>query len=358
MHLRHTSLAKALKKTWKMTRGSSNNSKLLVTLVIFCTPVSSFCNPRRSRGDSGRIHLVPNFTPGQSFRYSVQTQIETASSATGPVTDMDGPKKLTESVGVVIRLDILSVSNAAGAPASARIRATYEKAAASTNSAAYDPDAAAAQAEYNRLAGESLEFTLQAGGKISNVTGVKDFASDSDPSRAVMLNQWLSQLTLSASLPKQGIAIGEKWSSEQPLTNIPLDGLSWKSTVTYVRNEVCPSAGQPSAAGGVNITPASAPEQCAVIMTQSEIIGGRNSKDRTPEVFRQNGLRTSGIWTGSNQSLTSVSLRTGLVASVTQTGSTHMDFTIMTTTTRNRMRYAGDTRTQSDITLLSESALP
>lgn len=93
-------------------------------------------------------------------------------------------------------------------------------------------------------------------------------------------------------------------------------------------------------------------------MTHSEIVGGRDSKDRTPEVFRQNGLRTSGVWTGAAESLTSVSLRTGLVASVTQTGSTHMDFTIMTTTAHNRMRYAGDTRTQSEITLLPQSTLP
>ena len=47
-----------------------------------------------------------------------------------------------------------------------------------------------------------------------------------------------------------------------------------------------------------------------------------------------------------------------MAASVTQTGSTHMDFTIMTTLERNRMRYAGDTHTQSNITLLSQSSIP
>ena len=327
-------------------------------LTMLCATALSLAKPLRPRGDSGRVHLLPNFAQGQSFRYSVQTQIETASSAVGPIADMGGPKKLTESVGVVIRLDILSVSGAPGTPPSARIRATYEKAAANTNSATYDPDAAAAQSEYNKLAGQSVEFTLQSDGKIADLTGLKGLAADSDPSRAVTLNQWLSQLTLSASLPKRGIALGEKWSSEQPLTNVPLDGLTWKTTATYVRNELCSSSSQPSASGGANITPAPAADECAVIMTHSEIVGGRDSKDRTPEVFRQNGLRTSGVWTGAAESLTSVSLRTGLVASVTQTGSTHMDFTIMTTTAHNRMRYAGDTRTQSEITLLPQSTLP
>lgn len=356
MRLRHVSFPGILHRT----RGIllQNASLAFIALAIICASHLSFSNPPRSHGNSGRIHLVPNFTQGQSFRYSVQTQIETASSAVGPIADMGGPKKLTESVDVIIRLDVLGVSNSAGAPPAARIRATYEKAAASTNSSAYDPDAAAAQEEYNKLAGQSVEFTLQSDGKIAHITGIKDLPADSDPSRAVTLNQWLSQLTLSASLPKQGIALGEKWSSEQQLTNVPLDGLTWKTTATYVRNEPCSSSTQLSASGGANITPAAAPEQCAVIMSQSEIMGGRDSKDRTPEVFRQNGLRTSGVWTGAAESLTSVSLRTGLVASVTQTGSTHMDFTIMTTTAHNRMRYAGDTRTQSEITLLPQSVLP
>ncbi|MFZ0638265.1 MAG: hypothetical protein WA020_07480 [Candidatus Acidiferrales bacterium] len=330
-----------------------------ISLAIFCAAFSANSNPLPSRPSAGaRVHLVPNFAAGQTFRYGVQTRIDTTSAATGPITDAGGPKKLNQSVSVVIRLDVLSASDAPGAPASARIRATYEKAAATTNSAAFDPDVAAMEDQYKKLAGQSIEFTLQADGKITGVTGLKELASDSDPSRAAMLNQWLSQLTLGASLPRQGIAIGEKWSSQQPLQNVPLDGLLWKTTATYVRDEPCPAAGQPSEAGGVPVTPAASPEQCAIIMTHSEIAGGRENKERTPEVFRQNGLRASGVWTGTAESLTAISLRTGMVSSATQTGSTHMDFTIMTTAAQNRMRYAGDTHTQSEITLLSPSAIP
>lgn len=353
MRLRHATLVRIAQRTRRSLPLSASVAFLVLT--VLCPANGSLA---AARGDSGRIRLVPHFAQGQSFRYSVQMQMETSSSAVGPIADMGGPKKLTESVGVVIRLDVLSVSDVSGASPSTRIRATYEKAAATTNSSTYDPDAAAAQDRYNKLAGQSVEFTLESDGTIAKLTGMAGLASDSDPSRAVALNQWLSQLTLGASLPKQGVAIGDKWSSQQPLTNVPLEGLRWKTTATYVRNEACFSAGQPSASGGVNITPAGTPEQCAVIMTQSEIIGGRDSKERTPEVFRQNGLRSSGVWTGTAESLTSVSLRTGLVSSVTQTGSTHMDFTIMTVTARNRMRYAGDTRTQSEITLLPASASP
>ena len=332
----------------------------LAALAVFCAVLltSSIALAHRA-GSSAHIHLVPNFAPGQTFRYAVQMRTATTTVATGPITDAGSPKPLNQTVGVVIRLDVLSASDVPGQPASARIRATYEKAAATSNSAAYDPDVAAMQDGYKKLAGESIEFTLQSDGKITDVTGLQNLASDSDPTRAATLNQWLSQLTLGASLPKQGIAVGDKWSSEQPLANLPLAGLSWKTTATYVRNEQCPAATQ-SPASSVPITPAALPDQCAVIMTHSEIVGdsGSNSKDRTPDVFRQNGLRTSGVWTGTADSLASISLRTGMVASVTQTGSTHMDFTIMTTLQRNRMRYAGDTHSQSEISLLPQSTSP
>ena len=45
-----------------------------------------------------------------------------------------------------------------------------------------------------------------------------------------------------------------------------------------------------------------------------------------------------------------------MVVSVTQSSATQMDFTIMTDAAQNRMRYAGSTHSQSEITLISQSA--
>lgn len=325
---------------------------------MFCASILAFsCTAADRAATPERNHLLPYFAPGQVFRYSVQTRIETTTAASGVIVDPEGPKKLIQSVNAVIRLEVLSASQNQAEP-SARLRVTYEKVVATSNGPAYDPDVASIRKQYEKLNGQSFEFTLGNDGKISGVKGLNEISSD--PSRASVVNEWLSQLTLGAALPKQGIAIGEKWSSEQPLENIPLDGLTWKTRATYVRDEPCPAAARVvSASGGKPLTPApDAANMCAVILTRSTITGGEHSKDRTPTVFRQNGLRTSGIWTGSGEALTAISLRTGMVASVTQTGSTHMDFTIMTASAGNRMRYAGDTHTQSDITLLSESTIP
>ena len=338
-------------------RGESERISPRALLMLFVAALFLSFNLRAfSAKPPARAHLLPHFAAGQVFRYSVQTRIESTTSPSGVIVDPEGPKKLVQSVNAVIRLEILTASQNPS-ERSARVRVTYEKIIATSNGPAYDPDVIAIRDQYQKLSGQSFEFTLGADGKIGDVKGFDKIPSD--PSRASVLNQWLAQLTFGAALPKQGIAVGEKWSSTQPLENIPLDGLAWRTRATYVRDEPCPVSAQSAAPTGKPLTPApDASNICAVILTRSTITGGEHSKDRTPAVFRQNGLRTSGIWTGAAEALIAISLRTGMVASVTQTGSTHMDFTIMTTLERNRMRYAGDTRTQSNITLLSQSAVP
>lgn len=330
---------------------------------------------------ASRIHFTPRFAAGQVFHYSVQMHVDSASHSTGPVLDPEGPTKVGESVSVVLRLEILKVSGTAAAPGPARVRVTYEKAAATSASDSYDADTAAMAEQYKKLEGQSIEFTLEPSGEITDVSGLTGILSDQ--SRSATVKQWLNQLTLGASIPKKGIVIGEKWSSRQPLDNVPLAGLAWRAESTYMRNEPCPAVHFEPASGAVAqpLTPSPVPDDCAIILTHSEITGApaeksprqpnqqgaqqfqsgnqpENQKDRTPDIFRKNGLRTFGEWTGSSDGLTAVSLRTGMVVSVTQTGATHMDFTIMTATAHNRMRYAGDTRSQSEITLVSQSAIP
>ena len=354
--------------------------------VFFLAAIATAPAARRAAANT-RIHFTPHFTAGQVFHYSVQMHIDSASHSSGPVLDPEGPTKSGESVNVVLRLEVLKVSGTPAAPGPARIRVTYETAAAKSTSDSYDADTAAIADQYKKLQGQSIEFTLEPTGKITDVTGLKGLLDDQ--SRSALVNQWLSQLTLGASVPKKGIALGEKWSSAQAIDNVPLAGLAWHIESTYIRDEPCPAVRPEPAVGAVAqpVTPTAVPDDCAIILTRSEITGApaprgnqqsvtqlnqqpaqqtgqlpsespNEEKDRTPEVFRKNGLRTFGEWTGSGDGLTSISLRTGMVVSVTQTATTHMDFTIMTTTAHNRMRYAGDTKSQSQILLVSQSAIP
>ncbi|HEV2490552.1 MAG TPA: hypothetical protein VGT03_12155 [Candidatus Acidoferrales bacterium] len=324
-----------------------------LTLVLgFALPV----NARRSNGNE-RIHLVPRYQAGQVLRYNIQLRTETTSNATGPILDPEGATEFKQSVGVVLRLEVLSVAGTEAGPVS--LRATYEKVAVSSKSNSYDPDAAALEQQYQKLEGRSMEFTLLPDGEIADVKGLAEVATD--PSRAIEVNQWLSQLTLGAAAPRKGIAIGEKWSSEHAVDNAPIAGVEWHMESIYQNNEPCTVSGSAASTNSETVPP-SAPArtsgECAIILTRSETRNSNGGQDRTPAAYKENGLRTSGEWKGTGETLTAISLRTGMVVSVTQTGTTQMDFTVTAAASGGHIRYSGEVHSQSQITLLSQTKIP
>jgi hypothetical protein len=327
---------------------------LFVLALGLC--VASSANGKHS-SKKELIRLIPRYSTGQVLRYSVQLRMKTTARATGPIVDPEGATQFNQSVSVILLLDVISGGGTATGPV--RLQATYEKVAASGKSDSYDPNARALGQQYQKLQGRSIEFTLRPDGKITDITGLEDVATD--PSRAAEMNQWLSQITLGASTPRKGMTIGEKWSSEQPLVGAPLDGVVWHTSSTYQSNEPCALSEMNSGSDSGRVRPQGAspvPEECAIILTRSETRDSRREGDRTPRVYKQNGLRTSGEWKGTGVTLTVISPRSGMVVSVTQNVTTHMDFTVTAGATGNRIHYTGDTQSQAQITLLSESRIP
>jgi hypothetical protein len=94
---------------------------------------------------------------------------------------------------------------------------------------------------------------------------------------------------------------------------------------------------------------------CAVILTKFEIVRDNKLASTTPDTYRKNGLQTKGKWTGSGEGLDSISLRTGVVHSVTQNSTQDMDFTISGGAGAAQLTYAGNVKSQTQITLLPES---
>jgi hypothetical protein len=318
-----------------------------------------FASAGRGADSNRRVRIAPRFAAGEVFHYNIQLRTVTTSQAAGPVIDPRGMIKLQQSVNVNLRLEVLSVAGMPDALDSARLRATYEKVAAHSTSNSYDPDPAKLQEDFQELEGRSIEFTLHSDGRISGVAGVEEIAAN--PARAAAVNQWLSQLTLGASLPSKGVAAGDTWTSELPLENVPLKGLAWRTESTYEQEEPCPRAKMEQNAGGEgrgNANAVRAPDPCAIIYSHSEISRTSGQRDRTPEIYRENGLRTSGEWSGDSDALTAISLRTGMVVSVTESGTARMDFTVRTMTTGNHIHYAGNVESEAQITLTSESANP
>jgi hypothetical protein len=216
------------------------------TAVLFTLPVLA-------ASDHQRVHLLPQFKPGDSLRYQIESQMTSAGTTTTPIVNPEGATQVKQSVSIILRLDVLEVQPAASSSAGAsgpkaarptnrapatnavsgpmRIRATYEKSSATSESDAYDPTSASLADQYNRLEGRSMEFTLEPDGKIIDVKGLEDMLSN--PSAAQTVRTWMAGLSSSAGFPQQGIEIGQKWSREQPLTGVPLDRLFWHTEANY-----------------------------------------------------------------------------------------------------------------------------
>src|SRR6202041_1617870 len=309
-----------------------------------------------------RLHLNPKFSVGQVLRYQISTHTITTSNTTTPIVDAEGSSQLKQNLFIQLRIDVLAVQPGAnGAVGTIRLRATYEKASATSETDSYDPGADTLVDQFNKLEGRAVEFTLDSDGKLSHVAGLDDLLAN--PVASSTVRSSMSGLSASALFPKEGIVIGQKWSNEQPLENTPLAGLVRRTESTYVRDEPVvtspaveaastasiaddPSATPPSAA-----PPSAAPAatDCAVIVSKFEILHRGASSETTPPDYIHNGLRTSGTWTGSGESLDNISLATGFVVRSTQTAKQNMDFEIVSPTTGSKIHYVGQVETQSQI---------
>lgn len=304
-----------------------------------------------ARGEQ-RVRLLPQFTSGELLRYEISTRMTTSGVTTSPIENPEGASRLRQTADMIIRLDILDARPSTNTGMGrVRLRATYEKSDATSETDAYDPQAAAMADQYARLRGRSVEFTIEPGGKISSVTGLEDILSN--PSMAQSVRSWMTGLSSGAGFPQGGIGLGQKWVNEQPLLSTPLAGLVWRTDATYLRNEPCRAAGstQP-AAPVVAAPPVAANEFCAVILTRFEILRRSSHEDPTPEDYRHNSLRTSGTWSGKGESLDSISLSTGMVVSSTQTSTQDINLTITSARSGSRMAYTGHVDTQTEIRLL------
>jgi hypothetical protein len=341
--------------------------RVLVAGAVFayCASPSLWAQtPSKTANAQERIGLKPKLLPGQVLRYQVQLQTVTDTKRTGAISDPEGPARLAVTWDATIKLEVLGAAAASagnpqapkpsggdhatgGLSASAkplRIRTTYEHSAAGVKSDSPDPEAQQIQQSYSRLEGQVLEFTVGTDGHVSDVRGLEGIIDDEKVRQGA--EQWISQVS-GPAVSAQGVVMGQTWNSAQPATSMPLTGMIWRSNSTYLRNESC----QPAESNGTGASG----ELCAVILTRQSIIPQKKERDPTPEDYRRNGLRTSGKWSGSGESLSYVSLQTHLAVSVTQNSSQQIDFTVTNASGRS-IRYAGNIETHSRVELLPEEA--
>jgi len=302
---------------------------------------------------SPRVHLFPKLSPGETLRYQIETRISSNSKMETPIENPEAASKSKQTVSLILRLDILNPLPAnTDPPGSVRIRATYEKSSATFETDAYDPAGANIAEQYKNLEGRSLEYSIDPDGRLSHTAGVDDLLAN--PSVAENARLWMNGLSSGARVPKAGIEIGQKWSSESPIQGVALGGLIWRNQSTYLRDEPCYSTDGPPKSPPV-AQPVDTNVSCAVIVTQFKI--NRNG-DTTPDDYARQNLDTSGTWTGSGGSLESVSLSTGILIRSTQNSTENMDVDIASRRSGSKLHFAGHIESHSEILLLPAATLP
>jgi hypothetical protein len=323
-------------------------------------PSSTVKSAQGGKIQSTRVSLSPRFSPGQVLRYRMEFETTTATTRSGLARDPQGPSKLVITWDATVRMEVLPAG--AAAPDGIRLRTTYEKSTASVHSDTFDPAADETQSQYEKLEGKVVEFSLDAAGKVKAVSGLEGVVEGDKAAQAA--GDWIAHLDASSGAPPGGVVVGQKWSSDQEAKALPVTGMVWRTETEYLRNEAChppnpdvPPASAPaeSAGNAESRGNAESADTCAVILAHLNLVRPKPVRDPTPEEYRKNGMKTAGKWSGSAQSLTYVSLRSGFVVSVTQTGTDEMDVTL--TNERNAsMQYAGTILSRSQVALVADDS--
>src|ERR1700683_1620433 len=161
-----------------------------------------------------RVHLFPKFAPGATLRYQIETRTAENSKMETPIENPEAASKSKQTVSLILRLDILnSLPGNNDPPGSVRIRATYEKSSATFESDAYDPASSKITDQYKNLEGRSLEYVMEPDGQLAHFAGLDDLLANR--SVAENLHSWMNGLSSAARFPKDGIEVGQKWSTER-----------------------------------------------------------------------------------------------------------------------------------------------
>jgi hypothetical protein len=197
---------------------------------------------------------------------------------------------------------------------------------------------------------KSVDFTILPDGHVDAVTGLADLF----PDQRQVWQVWLRQFAIAGVFPRDGVRPGQSWKSSEPeQAPSPIIKLEWEKQATYVRNEPC-AAIQFSETGMV--TPKNSPtESCAVVLTSAILKQKSSPKDTTPGDFRLHDLRTTGNATGKNETISYISLQSGLIVRVTEDAQQFMDVVVAKTDASNQIHYNVEATGHTEVLLVADA---
>ena len=317
-------------------------------LPILCIAIGAGAGARGAK--RARVVLIPKFTPGETLVYHIEIQNTTIGKTAAPIMNSEGATQASLKIAMRARLEVLSVA-ARPEGTAVRFRLTWEESHGDAVSDALDPTSTDPAAAFAKLQGQSIEFTLLPDAALGRFEGLENVLPGGVPPPESVA--WISSVVAGRGFPRAGIAPGQQWRAERPISGSPLAGLFWSSQSTYDRNETCAPIGLAAAKTTLP------PPECAVILSRLNIARhGSGRSAQTPPDYLHNGLRTAGTWTGSGEEIGSIAIGSGLLISATETSSQSMDYTIASASSGSSIHYSAQVQNQTGITLLEESQRP
>jgi hypothetical protein len=258
-------------------------------------------------GSDDRVKLLPQLQNGEILRYESHARLVRSAKTKSPIATMMEPGELHRDLSTGLRLSIQEI----------RLVDKRPMMAAETELDPAEPPAAGKPAP-NPL---KVNFTIGGDGGVTRADGLADL----DAEQRLAWQFWVSQFAFGWTLPASGVKPGEKWKSvEVEKTPTPIASLVWERETTYVQNDKCP------------VLP---DEQCAIFLTTATLKQRSNPEDTTPEDYDLHGLRTSGVAKGTNETVSYISLKTGLLLRATEDVRQSLDVTIAKVDGSNQVQY-------------------
>lgn len=262
-----------------------------------------------ARGDK-RVSLLPRLQNGETLRYESHARLDRSVNTKSNVATMLKPGGLRRDLSTGLRLSVQEMHLVDNRPMLAGETELDSTEQTATRNSSPKP--------------QKVGFTIAGDGGVTRADGLDDL----DPEQRLTWQFWVAQFAFGWTLPASGVRPGEKWKSEEAeKTPTPIANLVWERETTYVQNDKCP------------ILPN---ERCAVFLIKATLRQKSNPKDTTPEDYQLNKLKTSGVARGTNETVSYISLRSGLLLRATEDLQQSLDVTIAKADGSNQVHYQID----------------
>jgi hypothetical protein len=314
---------------------------ILAMLALFCagrifSPIAA--------GGAERPTLFPKLQAGQTFTYLIEYRTQKNVKTESRVVTPSGPQNDQSGAQWLLRVEILDV-HTDGRRGAIHARSQFESVDSNRAVDKQGTGEGAPTAE-----SKSVEFTILPDGRADAVKGIEALF----PEQRVAWQAWLRQFAIAGIFPRDGVKRGQTWKSmEVEESPSPIVRLEWEKSASYVRDEPCAPV-QLSELDSA--TPKkSASETCAVVLTHAVLKQKSSTKDTTPEDFRLHDLKTTGTASGANETISYISLQTGLVMRVKEDARQFMDVVIAKSDGSNQVHYNVDAARHTEILLLADA---